>query len=781
MLPGRERTLPFLTIFAYFRDTTAGTVLAFVAAHLKLQHMKYYFSISRTRQWAFAAVGLLAALMAAGSAAGQLCGTDWAIRYWFASPWTAILATMAAGGATLLTATHWRRDPWTAGLHAALLLIIAGGIASGLAGTQGKIELRTGGAPTDAFQTGQGRVKHLPFRLSLLEANTVNSPYGSSVQDFAVQVNVQDEDGNIQPGFLAMNRPLRREGWRLCLLAIGPEKAQLTVTHDPWGTGLVYSGFGLLIVCFAGYFLQRGGRFRTLLRDAGHRGTMLLAGILTCGTLWAADAPPRTLQQGLAKSFGRLYVDYNGRVCPVQTLAQDFCRKLCGATSYRGLTAEQVLTGWIFYYDDWKDEPMIRIRGGEARRLLGSPNGQAALTDFYGPEGYKLAEALESGDRGVLAADEKCRLVSWVCTGTICRIYPYRSHQGKGLTWLSWTDPRPADMPLDDWKFIVGSMEYVARQIHTGHNVRANEALLKIRLRQQAEAGPENLPSETRFEAERLYNTTSHTGYATWTAILCGLLSLVVYSRSLILRRAVRRGAGRTFCTVGILLWLYISFILCLRGYVSGHWPLANGFETMQFMSWCSLSAGLLLWRRFRLALPFGLIVCGLCLAVATLGEQDPAITPLLPVLGSPLLSLHVVTIMLSYALLAFTWMGSLTALVASGAKHVRPERRKELLEELRRLVWLLLVPATFFLAVGICIGAVWAGESWGRYWGWDPKEVWALITLLVYVFPLHDASLKFFRRPQVFHWYMVFAFLSVLFTYFGVNFFLPGLHSYAV
>ena len=744
--------------------------------------MKHTISIHFVRRMAFSSAALLAALLVLGSAAEGVWGSRWALRWCFAAPWTVALAALAAAGGAVLTVRRWRRAPWTAGLHLALLLVVAGGTMSGLLGTHGEMHLQADAAPTDSFRmTGDGQMGHLPFRLALAETNASGYPDGNAARDFSVWLTVRERNGRAQPGQLAMNRPLRLDGWRFCLSAVGPQGITLTVTHDPWGTALAYSGFGLLAVCFAGYFLWgRGSRLRSVLRDS-RRGVLLLVAVLTCGALGAEEAPPQTLQRGLADTFGRLYVDWGGRICPMQTLAQDFCRKLCGATSYRGLTAEQVLTGWIFYYDDWKNEPMIRIRGEEARRLLGRSDGHVALTDFYGPEGYKLSEALRSGDRGVMAADEKCRLVSWICTGAVCRIYPYRLPKGGTPVWLSWTDRRPAGMALDDWKFVVGSMEYVARQIYTGHNVRADEALRKIRERQQAEAGWENLPSEARFGAERLYNATSHTGPAAWTATLGGLLSLIVCVRGLVLRSEVLRSVRRGLLTIGGLLWLYLTYLLCLRGYVSGHWPLANGFETMQFMSWCSLSAGLLLSRRTRLAMPFGLIVGGLCMAVSTIGQQDPAITPLLPVLASPLLSLHVVTVMLAYALLAFTMMGSLTALIVGGSKRIGRERRAEMMEELRRLVWLLLVPAMFFLVVGICIGAVWAGEAWGRYWGWDPKEVWALITLLVYVFPLHGFSLRFFRRERAFHFYIVLAFLTVMFTYFGVNFYLPGLHSYAV
>ncbi|MBR1732756.1 MAG: cytochrome c biogenesis protein CcsA, partial [Alloprevotella sp.] len=216
------------------------------------------------------------------------------------------------------------------------------------------------------------------------------------------------------------------------------------------------------------------------------------------------------------------------------------------------------------------------------------------------------------------------------------------------------------------------------------------------------------------------------------------------------------------------LLLLYLLCGYALRWYIGGRIPLSNGSETMQFLALCALSAGIL--RRtgdITPALPP--LVGGFALLVSWLGERSPQVTSLVPVLNSPLLSLHVSVIMVAYALLTLSAAGSLAALF-------RPSLRQPLLERGTRL----LRPAVFLLAAGIFLGAVWANVSWGSYWSWDPKETWALITLMVYAVPLHTASLSALRRPLVYHCYQLFAFLSLLMTYFGVNYFLGGMHSYA-
>lgn len=187
--------------------------------------------------------------------------------------------------------------------------------------------------------------------------------------------------------------------------------------------------------------------------------------------------------------------------------------------------------------------------------------------------------------------------------------------------------------------------------------------------------------------------------------------------------------------------FIYLTIILLLRGYIAEHWPLSNGFETMQFMAWCALGITMLCYRRFILILPAGYLVGGLAMMVSMMGESNPQITPLMPVLTSPLLSIHVVLVMAAYTLLAFVMFNGIAGLLL----YRRHPRQSEQLQVVGRI---LLYPAIFALAAGIFVGAIWANISWGRYWGWDPKEVWALITWLVYALALHTESLPLFRKP---------------------------------
>jgi ABC-type transport system involved in cytochrome c biogenesis permease subunit len=224
------------------------------------------------------------------------------------------------------------------------------------------------------------------------------------------------------------------------------------------------------------------------------------------------------------------------------------------------------------------------------------------------------------------------------------------------------------------------------------------------------------------------------------------------------------------------LVFVYLTVTMTLRGYIGNHLPLASGFETMQFMSWCTLLLAFLIQNKFGMASTFGALLSGLTLLVSMMGESNPQITQLMPVLSSPLLSIHVVVIMLSYSMLAFVMLNGITALVLNISKN-NCELQIERLYIISRIM---LYPSVFLLTIGIFVGAVWANISWGRYWGWDPKEVWALITMLVYATALHPNLVPWLKKPLLFHLFSILSFISVLITYFGVNFILGGMHAYA-
>ena len=528
------------------------------------------------------------------------------------------------------------------------------------------------------------------------------------------------QDADVQAGFRTYIEQADTDG----------QGTTLAVSYDPWGIGLTYAGYGLLLLSMILFFSDPHSRYRKLLHHPLlRRGAVCLAFGLAGATGVQAANAPRALPRETAEAFGRLYVYYNDRICPLQTLAKDFTVKLCGHSTYKGLTPEQVLTGWFFYYDNWKEEPCIRIRSKEVQHLLGIEGSYARLIDFVGRDGYKLGEALREGTavtdtRGASEANEKFSLISQVATGSIWKLYPYAeagdsSAAVKRLAWYSLTDRHPAGMPVEQTRFVRSCMNYVGEQVARRDFRRVEELVGKLRKYQVREAQG-FLPSDTRIAAERCYNRLNNSRPLAMTSLTLGLLAFVAYCHCMVRKRQMPRLVTRTLAVLLGGLFLFLCFLLVLRGMVGGYLPMSNGHETMQLMAACTALLTCCLHRKLPIALSFGFLLSGLALLVSMMGEANPPITPLMPVLSSPLLSLHVMVIMAAYTLLAFLMLNGVTALTV---RATRKDWREEA-ERLQLLGEVLLYPAVFLLATGIFVGAVWANVSWGSYWSWDPKEV---------------------------------------------------------
>ena len=727
---------------------------------------------------AFSSLGLITAIMMVATVVEKQQGSDFVREHIYGAWWMVALWSASA----LLSLFYIIKQQlykyfFTFALHLSFLLILVGAGVTYLLGIQGRVHLREGDAATTEFTLSNGQRQQFPFLIQLQGFELQYYEGTFAPMDYVSHIEVLDGT-QTHEGVISMNNIFRYRGYRFYQSGYDRDAqgTTLSISYDPYGIGITYSGYAMLLITMIAFFFQRGSTFRRLLRHPALRRGLLTVAVLVSAI--NASATPQTLPRNVAAEFGNLHIYYNDRICPLQTLARDFTAKLYGKTSYEGLTAEQVLTGWFFFYDDWKQEPMIKIKGGEVRRLLGIEGTYARLTDFTDRNGYRLDAALQGegvdNRRNAESANEKFNLVSMLCTGSLLKIYPYNEPDSEQAVWYSLADQLPRTMPYEQWLFIGNSLNLVAEQVARRDYAEVVNLLQKIRLYQIREAD-EGLPSERLFRAEQLYNEVNYNRTLAMACLTLGIICFMLFVMYDGAKKQMRWISLALLAIVGCVA-AYLTFHIALRWMVSGHVPLSNGFETMQFMAWCSVVLTLLFAGRFRLALPFGLLLCGFTMLVAMMGEATPQITQLMPVLQSPLLSIHVVVIMIAYTLLAFTMLNGLTALII---RRTRPEAEQEI-ESLYVLSRLMLYPAVFLLAAGIFIGAVWANVSWGRYWGWDPKEVWALITMLVYASALHSQSLSWFRRPIFFHTFCIVAFLTVIVTYFGVNFLLGGMHSYA-
>lgn len=659
-----------------------------------------------------------------------------------------------------------RHQPFTIILHVALAVILAGAFVTHFSGVQGKLTLYSNAAPVHGFEKESGPGNGmLPFSVSLDKVEIDYYPATTTPMNFRSVLVVDDCELTV-----AMNEVGEYKGWRFYQSGISSDSSTLTISHDPWGICITYTGYFLLAIGMIGFFFQPGTSWRALLRQyrRGVPATALL--FLASFQGYAAEPHPSdhvplpTMQRPLAANFGKVLVCWNDRICPIQTMARDVTTALYGSDSYMGYTAEQVLSGWLFYFDRWQRD-----------YFLGHPELKPVLPYPESKKEKKMAERLA--------------LVNWIGTGEIFRIYPYHTVDGH-IEWLSLTGRRPSGMDLEQWQFMQTNMQEMKRLLLRGKNTEVNRNISTLIERQREYAKGVTLPSYMKVDAERWYNRLVRPAIGGAIAICVGLLALLLPFCRPIHNRVYIVVTG----LAGWLLLLYIAAGMAALWWISGHVPLSNGPETMMFMALVSL-VGVCCCR--DLTIRGGLlVVTAMSLFVAAMGGRTPAIGSMMPVLASPLLSIHVMVIMISYAL--FFLMSILALISLSVNDKVRSHR-------LTLLNRIMLTPAVCLLGAGIFIGAVWANQTWGRYWGWDPKETCALIMWLIYAYPVHWATRRpsvgyrgpasgngrlavvchvlspaIFRKDRTFNIYLVAAVLSVIFTYFGANYLLGGLHSYA-
>lgn len=718
-------------------------------------------------------------MLIAGTIVEKYHGNAFALEHFYGSPWFIGVLALAAAAAVAEIVVHklWHNIAKLL-VCTSVVVILAGGLCTYLFGQHGRMEL-VPNQPCSTFAV-DGVPRQLPFSVTLEKFEIVHYPGTKSPMDFVSHVAVTEQNNaEVHQYDISMNNILKKSGFRFYQENYDEQgHSFLSVSHDPVGIAVSYTGYLLLLVGIILLMVKRGGQFRTLLKGMKGKVAAVAVIMLLSGQYTSAQ---RVLPQPIAEKMGEMYVLYKGRICPLQTLSKDFTTKLCGKATHKGFSSEQVLSGWMFYFDDWKDEPIFKIKGGETQRLLGIDGRWAALSDFTDSVGeHPVANALKElsptapAAKNLRAAEEKYNLISMLYNGQLLKIFPLTDEKGT-LAWYSQNDQLPENInDTAEYLFIRKYMSYSQELVAFGDFESLGTLFEKTRKFQEKEAG-DVLPSKVQTTAERLYNRLSTGRWLPMASITLGLL-LFAYALFLLARgRGLHKGVKVATFLWTLLLTLFLIAIFVLKWIAGGHLPMAGGFDSMNLLAIAIGIVALCCCRKYEMSLPIGMMAMGFALLVAMIGGSNPPITNLMPVLVSPLLSLHVSVIMLAYALFFFVMLNGVGALLLGlGRQGNAAENR----ERMRKISLLMLYPAEFFLALGICIGAVWANVSWGNYWAWNPKEVWALITLIVYAVPL-QSGFKLLQKPKAFHIYCIVAFLCVFVTYFGVNLILGGVHAY--
>lgn len=662
-----------------------------------------------------------------------------------------------------------------------------------------------------AMQLGYGaKYITLPFSLELKAFELERYPGSNSPASYASEVVVHDNEKQFDYRIF-MNHVLEYQGYRFFQSSYDQDEqgTVLSVNHDP-GTPITYFGYLILAIGLFGSFFMRNGRFATLqkIAKASSKQTqnallvaLFMAMSMSIQPLKAESIieVAKSIDKNHANMFGTLIVqDANGRMKPVDTLNNEVLHKMARTDSLLGLNANQVVVGMMVRPDVWRDIKLIKTSHKKINEILNidANDKSAAFTQFFDypdeMQGYKLYQYVNDAirkapgkrdkfDKAVLKVDERVNVAYMVFSGALFRLYPIANDANN-----KWVDTITA---LKEFKPEYGqevknaALQYfsaVDAAIKSGDWTQANEAITLI-ADYQNKYGKAVIPSQKKRDLEITYNHLNIFEHLWPLYFIIGFVLLFASFTTIIKPKLNIRWLTRITWGLLVLFFVLHTVGLAIRWYISGHAPWSNGYESMIYIAWASVLAGFIFSRHSTITLASTGILAGLILFVAHLNWMDPQVTNLVPVLQSYWLSIHVSMITASYGFLALgALLGFISLILFMLLREDNSKQISSSIKELNAINEMSLMIGLALLTVGNFLGGVWANESWGRYWGWDPKETWALVTILVYAVVVHLRFIKALYSPFSYSVISLLAFTSVLMTYFGVNYYLAGMHSYA-
>lgn len=702
--------------------------------------------------------------------------------WWFVGLWLSLVVLVCIG---FVKAKLYRNVSLLL-VHLSFVFILTGAMCTRLFSIHGTVSLHS--QSTTSVMFTEDDLIPLPFELALDTFYIQHYPGTKAPADYITHFFISNKKGKKIQARVSMNSIFVYEGYRFYQTSYEPDgkTSILSVNRDVPGIFLTYLGYALFVLSMGWFLIAACNPYRALLKHPLLRTSCMLLFLLLPLSSSAALIGPDSLSIDAthAAKFGKLCLMYEDRMTSISAFAHDFTLKLTGHTSIGQLNADQVLMGFLFLPEKWQQVALFQVNDPELKKELNLLNEKASVDDFFDAEGhYKLqkywAELTPPGAKNarlkeIEKLNEKVQLINMLHSGQLLQLFPV-SVQGQ-VHWLHPMQNFPTRLSLSDSLFVRTSLNRYYRALMNNNKLIAEAQIGSIEAFQKSHAGLV-MPSKQKRDLELFYLKAGFASVLFKINLCLGLLAIIAL---LTFKAEIRYKSRVPLYTVLFISFCVVSLAIGLRAFIAGRLPMSNGFETMLMVSWFAHLPALLFSKRMPLLIPFGFLLSGFALLVAHMGMSNPKITPLMPVLSSPLLSMHVSLIMLAYTLLGLVALNSFTSLVQVLAwKGKDVSGLDTLLERNKVLNLICLYPSVLFLGTGIFIGAVWANLSWGRYWSWDPKEVWALITFLVYGLALHP-KIPFISHRLWFHVFGLLAFSTVLMTYFGVNYILGGMHSYA-
>tara|TARA_B110000263_G_scaffold66607_1_gene57583 strand:+ start:1221 stop:4292 length:3072 start_codon:yes stop_codon:yes gene_type:complete len=642
---------------------------------------------------------------------------------------------------------------------------------------------------------------YTPFRIKLRDFQLERYPGSMSPASFAAEVTVQDDQ--YEKDFrIFMNNVLDYKGYRFFQSSYDKDEkgTVLSVNHDMAGTMVSYFGYFLLALGMIMVFFTSETRFSYLSRQLNKikgKITILLFGcfsFIASGTEYNSDSIilAHTINYEHVKNFESLLIqDNGGRIKPINTVCSEYLRKISRKDKIGNQSSTQVILGMMKNPKIWSDVPMIKVSHEKLKLLLKTTESRVTFRSFFNKDGdYILKDEVEKVnskapinrgkyDKDIISVDERINICFTIYNGDIFRLFPLANDSNN--TW--YTARESSFFSNKDSLFVSNIMLMYMNSLDRAiidNNWSTCDSVVSYISKFQNRYGNQVMPQAYKVQLEVLYNKLNIFSNLFMYYFIVGFIFLVfllikIFNNKILLF-PIKLIQG--FIIFG---FFFQSLGLVSRWIISGHAPWSNGYESMIYIAWATMLAGIIFSKRSKMTLAATTIVTSLFLMVAHLNWLDPEITNLVPVLNSYWLMIHVAIITASYGFLslgAVLGLFSLWLIILSNKNNL--DRLTNTIKELTLINEKTITIGLFMLTIGTFLGGVWANESWGRYWGWDPKETWALVSVLVYVFILHMRLIPALSGFYIFNLASLVGISSIIMTYFGVNYYLSGLHSYA-
>jgi cytochrome c-type biogenesis protein CcsB len=688
-------------------------------------------------------------------------------------------------------------------IHFSFIIILLGAMTTHISGKEGILHLREGEITNQVMvHTNRGQsLITLPFKVELVKFTLTRYPGSMSPSSFESELIVH-VDGKTRNERVYMNNVLDVKGYRFFQASYDADEkgTVLSVNQDVVGRNLTYAGYLLLaigcILCLTG----KHTRIRSLFKQMKTITIMMV--LMVCNLTLQAATTPGSMTAVIQKNaippkhagrFGEIPVQStNGRVIPLNTFSSEILRKLSKNTRFGTLNSDRFLLSLFAMPEMWMHVPLIHHSNDMIAAFFSLPANACAYVDMFHEDGsYILQTGLNEAfqkmpaertgfDKEIIKLDEKVNILHQLFEFQLIRLFPKTGDPAQ--QWFAPGDDLSVFSGQDSM-FVTRIFDWyiseVQGAIKSGDWSKPDEILDMISTYQTAK---NNIPDFDfqKIALELKYNKWDifrwcKTGYLSLGGLLL-LFAFLSFFKYRVHRRLITKLLG-----IGVLIIFHFHMLgMGMRWQISGYAPWSNSYETMILMAWATVFAGLLFARKSLITFALSTIFAGIILIVSSLNWMDPQINPLVPVLKSPWLMFHVAILMAAYGFFGISFcIGFVNLLIMSLMRKEKNAVFNGTIRELSIINEISLIIGLILMTVGTFMGAVWANESWGRYWGWDPKETWALITMIVYAMVTHLHLLRKWYDLWLINLCSVIAFSSVLMTYFGVNYFLSGMHSY--